>query len=40
MTKTIDSPKRLNDIIFLLLIGLGVAAVHAATNGQYGLPPC
>lgn len=36
MTKMIDSPKRLSDVTFLLLLGFGVAAVHAATNGQYG----
>lgn len=36
MTTTIDSPKRLNDVTVLLLVGLGVAAMHAAANGQYG----
>jgi 4-amino-4-deoxy-L-arabinose transferase-like glycosyltransferase len=36
MTTTIDSPKRINDVTILLLVGLGVAAVHVAANGQYG----
>ncbi len=35
-TTTTDPPKRLNDIAVLLLVGLGVAALHVAANGQYG----
>lgn len=36
MTAATQSPKRLNDVTVLLLVGLGVAAVHIVANGQYG----
>ncbi len=36
MTATAGAPRRLNDTVLLLLIGLGVAALHLAANGQYG----
>lgn len=36
MTASANRPERFHDISILLLIGLGVAALHLATNGQYG----
>ncbi|MFO7634865.1 MAG: glycosyltransferase family 39 protein, partial [Caldilinea sp.] len=36
MTAATQSPKPLNDVTVLLLVGLGVAAVHIVANGQYG----